>query len=204
LKASIRFFSTHTIRLNFLGVILCSGTFTAGIEAQQLSQHDTIKVIATSVSDPFETASVGMGLGLDMGGIGANIIVYPIHHLGLFAGLGYAFAGAGVNAGLKVRLVSANSNPKVIPYWIAMYGYNTALIVENRTELSKLFYGGTLGLGIDINQRPQQKFFISISLLVPIRNKETREEYANDNYINIKHDPFPLAGSIGIRFAVQK
>jgi hypothetical protein len=89
----------------------------------------------------YNRATAGLGFGLDYGGIGANVTVYPQKNIGLFAGVGYAFAGLGYNAGVKLRLTPKK---RFTPFFTAMYGYNTAVIVSNNSmysfdNLSKLF-----------------------------------------------------------------
>ena len=92
-----------------------------------------------NISDPLKTdfASVGVGVGLNFGGIGANLLVYPTKNIGLFAGAGYAIAGTGYNVGTKLRLVPSEAYFKIHPYCMLMYGYNTVIAVSNAEEYSK-------------------------------------------------------------------
>ena len=51
-------------------------------------------------------ASIGVGLGLDNGGIGINAAAYIQKNIALFAGLGYNFYETSYNVGTKLRLLS--------------------------------------------------------------------------------------------------
>src|SRR5208283_3104239 len=99
-----------------------------------------------------EQASIGVGLGLDYGGIGAHFLYYPQKNLGLFVGLGDAIAGIGYNVGLKLKFL-ADHNNTVSPYLIGMYGYYAAIDITNATQYNKLFYGPTIGFGLDFRFR---------------------------------------------------
>src|SRR5215467_12201607 len=87
-----------------------------------------------------DVVSLGLGLGFDYGGIGANVTVYPTKNIGLFFGGGYVIAGFSYNAGLRYRFIS--KKPSVVdPFFMAMYGYNAAVAVSDNKDLNKVFYG---------------------------------------------------------------
>ena len=148
----------------------------------------------------------GPGFGFDYGGIGANIMAYPQKNIGIFFGGGYAFAGFGYNAGVKLRL-SPEKSGVVNPFLMAMYGYNAAVAVSDYSQYNKLFYGPTIGFGIDIrSKKPSSKGFLSISLMVPIRNADAQ------NYIDLLksqygyvfvNDLIPIGFSIGYKFILN-
>ncbi len=149
-----------------------------------------------------EQASVGVGSGLDYGGIGAHISYYPQKNLGLFLGLGDAIAGFGYNAGLKLKFL-ADRNYTVSPYIVGMYGYYAAVDVTNATQLNKLFYGPTIGFGLDFRFNRESNGYWSVALLIPIRNTDPQ------NYINnlVNNDGAtsvaslsPVSFSIGYNF----
>ncbi len=96
-----------------------------------------------------DVTSLGIGFGLDYGGMGGSIMYYPQKSIGLFAGVGYAFAGLGFNAGLKFRFISDEATTFFAPHALAMYGYNAAIGVTNATHLNKIFSGLSLGIGLD-------------------------------------------------------
>ncbi len=56
-----------------------------------------------------------------------------------------------------------------------MYGYNTAISVANATRYNKLFYGITIGCGLDIKFKPTHHSYMSIGILVPLRGAEVND-----------------------------
>jgi hypothetical protein len=152
-----------------------------------------------------DKASFGFGYGQDFGGLGANVIIYPQKNIGLFLGGGYAFAGFGYNAGIKVRLTN-NSSSKVNPFAIGMYGYNAAISVTNAEQFNKLFYGSTIGIGVDFLSRPGIPGYLSIALLIPFRNSEVND-YINDlktnHGVEFKSELLPVTFSFGYRFIIN-
>jgi hypothetical protein len=148
-----------------------------------------------------DKATFGIGAGLDYGGFGANLSVYPSKNFGLFGGVGYALAGVGYNVGAKVRFISEES--RVVPFLTGMYGYNTAFVVTNATQLNKFFYGPSFGVGFDFH-RPQKTGYMSLGITVPVRGSDV------DNYIAdlrsqgvVISSPSPVTISIGYRFILQ-
>lgn len=153
-----------------------------------------------------DIVNFGPGFGFDYGGIGANLMVYPQKNIGIFFGGGYAIAGFGFNAGAKFRL-SPERSKVVNPFLMAMYGYNAGVAIADNPDLNKLFYGPTLGLGIDIRSRkPSSKGFLTLALMVPIRNADAQ------NYIDLlksqygatfTNDLIPIGFSIGYKFILN-
>jgi len=76
--------------------------------------------------------SIGLGIGLDCGGIGMNTTFFPQRDVGIFAGAGYALLGLSWNAGLKFRAISDRPAVAVSPFILAMFGYNTAIVIGNQ------------------------------------------------------------------------
>jgi hypothetical protein len=148
--------------------------------------------------------SAGLGFGLDYGGFGANLLVYPQKNIGFFAGVGYALVAMGYNGGVKLRLTSPKTN--VDPYLLAMYGYNTAFMVSGASEYNRLFNGPSFGIGIDLGQKPGKFGYWALTILVPVRSSEF-EDYKNDliNRGIIEEDVFmlPIAFSFGYRFVIR-
>jgi hypothetical protein len=152
-----------------------------------------------------DAVNLGIGLGQDYGGIGANIMVYPQRNIGIFFGGGYAFAGFGWNAGLKGRLIS--DEPHVAtPFLLAMYGYNAAYAVSGNSSLNKIFYGPTFGVGLDLRSKKlSSRGFWSFAILVPIRSSEV------DDYRRVLTDEYgvslspliPIGISVGYKFILN-
>jgi hypothetical protein len=151
----------------------------------------------------YDAISAGLGLGLDFGGIGGNFLVYPAKNFGFFAGAGYALAGIGMNGGIKVRQVPDNPEARVSPFLLAMYGYNAAIKVEGATELNKIFYGPTVGLGCDFRGRNQMRGYWSAALLIPFRRPEVDEyikDLKNNHGVVFNNELLPIGFTISYRF----
>jgi len=161
--------------------------------------------------DPVTTipdkVAIGLGRGFDFGGYGANLTVYINKNLGLFAGGGYANVGFGFNGGAKVRFIPYKPNYKLNSFLLLMYGYNSAIAVSEAKEFNKLFYGPTIGLGIDYRPRPYMKRgYFSLAILVPFRGSDVND-YMDDLEANegIKFESglFPVSFSLGYKFILK-
>lgn len=158
---------------------------------------------ATSDERKTDIGTLGIGLGLDHGGIGGNFLVYPQRNIGLFAGVGYAIAGIGFNAGVKFRILPKKSTPSVTPYAICMYGYNTAIYIANAQQYNKLFYGPSIGVGIDIrSRRPTAAGYWSFAILVPFRGSDVQNyinTLQNSDGVTFTNTLLPIGFSIGYK-----
>lgn len=181
------------MKKTYLFLLLFLFSFTVQLNAQE----------EFSVAVPPDKVSVGLGGGLDYGGLGASIMFYPVKSIGLFAGGGYAIAGFGVNAGAKFRLISRKPFSKLTPYAVAMYGYNAAVAVSGASELNKMFYGPSFGAGLDFRSRPEKRGYWSFALLIPVRSQEV-EDYMDDleqnHGVEFSMGLWPVGFSIGYRF----
>jgi hypothetical protein len=160
---------------------------------------------ATPPSNPSpDVFTLGFGFGLDYGGLGVNATVYPQKNIGLFGGVGYALAGTGYNAGIKLRLLPDHGASKVRPFMEAMYGYNAAIAVSGNSQYNKLFYGPSVGAGLDIGSTLKGKANFCLAILVPIRSPDA------NNYINMLRNSYgvsfnklaPIAFSLGCRIVL--
>jgi len=129
-----------------------------------------------------------LGFGLDYGGLGINATVYPQKNIGIFGSVGYALAGAGYNVGVKLRLLPDHGYSKVRPFLEGMYGYNAAVVVSNATQYNKLYYGPSMGFGVDIGSLDKGKANFCAAILIPFRSQDV------NNYIN------ELQNNYGISF----
>jgi hypothetical protein len=149
-----------------------------------------------------DVVSLGVGLGMDFGGIGANLTFYPQKNIGIFGGVGYAIAGTGYNVGIKIRYLSDKS--QLSPFFSAMYGYNAAIAVIDESRYNKLFYGITFGIGMDIYTGKRN--YWSVALHVPIRGSEVEEymdDLENNHNIEFKNGLWPIGFSVGYRFVID-
>lgn len=148
--------------------------------------------------------SIGFGAGLDYGGlIGINFLAYPQKNIGLFGSAGFAMAGVGYNAGLKFRATMKN---RVHPFATGMYGYNAVINVANASHLNKIFYGPTIGSGIDLKSKKRDNIYWTFALLFPLRSSEV------DDYIQVlktrygavfNNELLPFAVSFGFRYVLK-
>lgn len=166
---------------------------------------DSIKYGIIPEPIPFDKASIGFGMGMDYGGFGANVTIFPQQNIGLFAGFGYAMIGLGYNVGVKYRYIP-NSTATILPYAIGMYGYNTAIKVENAIAYNKFFYGATVGVGLDFHSKSASKGYWSIAILVPIRGSEVNNyinDLKNSHGVEFKNNLSPIGFSIGYKIILN-
>jgi hypothetical protein len=150
-------------------------------------------------SERIEKSSIGFGMGLDHGGFGMNIVLYPARNFGVFGGLGYAFAGTGFNAGLKIKLVGVNHKSHVYPYLLGMYGYNAAIAIYDAKEYNKFFYGPSFGLGFDVRQKWEKRGYLTIALIIPVRKSDANDyfDYLEQRGVEFTNKLLPVAFSVG-------
>lgn len=141
--------------------------------------------------------NMGIGVGLDYGGIGTRFTYLPINRIGLFASLGYNLDLLGYNVGSQFRFLPRN---KLQWYLTVMYGYNAVLIVEglNGTKQRATYFGPSGGLGFELNPQKSTAFFWSFEILVPIRPQSFHNTVDDLEQFGIEvKKPFPIAISVG-------
>jgi hypothetical protein len=152
--------------------------------------------------EPESPFNVGIGIGMDYGGLGGKISGFPLKNFGLFAGVGYNLVKAGYNVGGIVRILPGK---KVCPIITGMYGYNAVIVVQGASQYDKVYYGPTFGGGIELHFGNKQKF-MSFGLLVPIRSQEFYDDWdalkANPGIVDTT-DPLPVGISVGYHFKLQ-
>jgi hypothetical protein len=124
---------------------------------------------------PAYNFNVGIGLGLDHGGIGVRLsLIKFTQQFELITGTGYNFVGFGWNAGLLLR---SSPQKSVAAYIIGLYGNNAVIIQENSNpytgsgQQSKAYYGPSFGTGLEFRGRKRKNFF-KLGLFVPIRSEK--------------------------------
>ena len=156
----------------------------------------------TSYQDPESPFNFGVGLGLDYGGIGVKISGYPVKHFGLFGGAGYNLVKVGYNLGAIGRILPGK---RVCPYVTGMYGSNAVIVVQNASNFNKVYYGPTLGGGIELHFGSGQNF-MNFGLLIPIRPQEFYDDWDRIKALpNVTDatDPLPVGISVGYHFKLQ-
>ncbi len=154
-----------------------------------------------------DNSSFGLGFGIDKGGLGGSLILYPQKNIGLFFGLGYPLYGVGYNTGVKFRLTSKKPKSGGVPYLLAIYGYNAGILVMNAPEYNKLFYGPTLGFGFDLHPNRERTGYFSLALLIPIRGSEVNDYIKDleDNHgVEFETVLLPIGISMEYRFVMGR
>jgi len=149
--------------------------------------------------------SLGIGMGQNFGGFGGNLLFYPQENIGFFGGAGYALAGMGYNLGIKARFLPKKKAGTNF-YLLGMYGYNAAVKVENGDQYNKLFYGPSLGFGIDTGKRKYRSGYWTLAIIIPFRAAEVDDyldELEDDHGVTFEQKFFPIAFSVGYRFSLD-
>lgn len=132
------------------------------------------------------TASIGVGFGLDYGGIGMRATLFPLDRVSIFGALGYNLHEAGFNAGFDLNFTPSKRSTGFLS---AMYGYNGVVLSQPYSSLtSKTFYGPSLGLGVKTRTRNGQHFW-TFQMIYPVRDQ--------DFYNMASEKPWPVLFSVG-------
>jgi hypothetical protein len=152
--------------------------------------------------EPENPFNLGLGIGLDYGGIGAKFSGFPVKNFGVFAGVGYNLMKVGYNFGGTVRILPAK---KVCPILTGMYGYNGVIVVDGGSQYNKVYYGPSFGGGIELHFSNRQNF-MNFGLLIPIRPQSFYDDIdalkVNPAISGIT-DPPPFGISVGYHFKLQ-
>jgi hypothetical protein len=160
-----------------------------GVEAATAQSNDK------SNEHPMTGVYLGLGLGLEYGGIGLKVEYLPITHLGLFLGMGYNLADLGVNAGLSYKIIA---HAKVTPIINVMYGFNTVVDTGFYYGTGSIaYYGLSFGAGVDIRTGKASNKF-SLSILYPVRSSQYKDRMNGSNSSNPA-----IAASIGFNFSLR-
>lgn len=142
---------------------------------------------------------IGIGIGMDYGGIGMRGTFIPIEKLGLFASAGYNFNDLGFNAGVQWRF----PKNRHAFFLTGMYGYNAVLIVNEGIEDKGTYYGVSLGGGYQLHVGRKRNYW-NWELLVPIRNSNFHDDYEMLQKIGASPGDFlPVTFSVGFHFKIN-
>ena len=162
-----------------------------------------LQPVVSTIPNPPDKLALGVGLGYDFGGYGVNATYYLQRSVGVFGGVGYTPAGVGYNGGVKLRVLTNKEPTKVVPFFIAMYGYYAAIAPKNYSYYNRIYKGPTLGLGVDYRPGNSKFGYITGTILASIRNMDP-QNYINylTNFqgINPNHKIHPVTVSIGYKF----
>jgi len=146
--------------------------------------------------------NIGLGIGLDYGGIGGRITFLPVKRLALFAAVGYALVDFGYNVGAQLRIIPDNN---FCPTFGVMYGYNGVIKVQNASMYDKIYYGTSISGGLEMHFGGKQSF-MNVELIVPFRSQAFYDDWDSlkqNSSVSIQSDPLPIAFSICYHFALK-
>lgn len=152
----------------------------------------------TQAGDPSEDegkGDIGIGLGMDYGGLGGRFAVRPAPPVALFAGLGYNLAGFGYNVGASWRI---SPGSRTVPYFSAMYGYNAVVVILDQSSLSKTYYGPTVGFGLEFHARRNPANYFNLEILMPFRDSAYEGYLNNLKFLGYQFsEAWPVGISLG-------
>ena len=143
------------MKLRFLLIVLFIYNITNG---QKITSEDKV--------------FLGIGLGLDYGGIGLRSEFVITKNASIFGGAGYNLVNVAYNVGSIYNFLPYK---RVCPTFLAMYGYNAAIKFPEWQNRSKSYYGFTVGAGCQIKDRDFKNRW-AIEILVPFRNNDFKND----------------------------
>lgn len=141
-------------------------------------------------------ANLGIGLGLDYGGlIGARFTYMVVPKFGLFGSVGYVLVGPGFNFGATYKFMS---DKRVVPTLGAMYGYNAAVKVTGDFEFEEIYLGPSISAGIEVKGKKNVRNYWNFELVIPFRSGDYERDMDRLNSMDVDMtDLPPVAFSIG-------
>ncbi len=195
--------------MTFLNKI--SGGFIPLLAAAFLTQ--SIPVHAQSATSKMSRESkvhIGLGLGMDFGGMGIKVEYLPVRYVGVFGGLGYNFSALGFNGGVHLRPLP---DKKIQPLVLVMYGYNGVINIQGSNNqlaaaglegVNKTYYGFTAGIAGELKVgRKGNRLYLGV--LHPFRNETFQQNYdkvRNSNQVTVKQELLPVTFSFGFNWAM--
>jgi hypothetical protein len=157
--------------------------------------------------DSYDRTSIGLGYGPDFSGAGISILRYASNkHIGIFGGVGVTAAGVAMDGGVKLRLLLLEYKAKINPFLLGMYGYNGAVSVANNSSYNKIFYGTTVGIGLDLKFRPNSRGYWTWAWMFTSTNLKEMEYMRyleNDKQVVFPTRPNAFRFSIGYRYRLN-
>lgn len=155
--------------------------------------------------------NLGVGYGIDYGGIGGRLCILPLERLQVFGALGYFLDDVCFNTGASTRLVTKT---RFIPYFGAMYGNNAYIISKDRqvstapNKASKpenhyyRYYGASLNAGLECWITPST--FLNFELLIPFAGSTFKEDVQTltnkfSSYVIEESDKIGISAGIHFR-----
>lgn len=179
---------------------ICIMLLTSNVKAIDLNFYNNKEDTIKNKSD-YPKVSVGIGMGLDYGGIGGRLTSLAYKNLSLFVGFGYNLSDAGVNIGASLRLLP---NKFICPTISGIYGYNAVILITGARNSKQTYYGGSLGFGFELRSK-KLKNYLSFGFYIPFRSqtyeKDMRALRQNPN-IKITKEPEDAIVTLGYHFII--
>jgi hypothetical protein len=144
---------------------------------------------------------IGVGVGMDYGGLGGKFEYMFADFTGLFVGVGTNFNGLGINGGAVFKPL----HKKILtPYFIGMYGYTATIRVQNASQYDMTDYGFSLGGGISFKTLNLNVW--QIGIVAPFRSEEFKNhyEYLKDHpYIELENSLLPIQFTLGFKMLIN-
>jgi hypothetical protein len=167
----------------------------------KISAQDTIQKITVIKKMELHKHDLGLGLGLDYGGIiGAKCAFIPVPFLSVFGGVGIQLGGIGWNTGITWHILPVMLNHTFRPNIKIMYGINSSFYIEGKSEYNRQFTGFTPGCGLEMRFGRNKKHGMDVDLNFPLRTPGFWSHYntvKNDPNVEKLNEPLPVAISIG-------
>ncbi len=188
-------------KYTFLFLMLLIGMHQ--VAAQQVFKYETIAK-TNSVQQERNQLDLGLGLGIDLGGlIGAQLEYIPIKHLGLFASGGFYFIQAGWQLGVKGYIMPKITAKPFRVYVTGMYGTNAAIYIVGSDKYNAVYTGSTFGAGMEIRFGKKKTSGLNVALLYPVRAQEYEDNLnamKSDPGIQDIQEPLPVGLSVAYHF----
>jgi hypothetical protein len=163
-----------------------------------------IQAMPDSVAKKFEiarTLDVGLGFGLDYGGLfGGRVTYTPIPYIGIFGCAGIMLDGTGWEAGAKGYFIRKTSMKVFRPYIKAMYDVNSEIYIKGDDRYNKLYPGFSAGPGMEFRFGRFKSHGINLDLNFPVRSTEYYDDLndiKNNPFVTIESEPGPVTISFG-------
>lgn len=154
----------------------------ADIYYQQIHKIKNVQSLNPNLYYPFY---MGLGIGLDYGGLGMKINWYPARYTGLVIGVGHNFLEPAFSIGIKGRYYRYGRI--VSPYLQLLYGYLLLHFQELITTKEKVFYGMNFGGGIDLFFNRTNNIGANLGLQAYFYNQEAKKLVNRSELNLVKH-----------------
>jgi hypothetical protein len=142
--------------------------------------------------------SIGVGAGLEYGGLGVRFSGPVSKHFALFAGTGYNFLDIALTGGVSYEpILEGTIRPEVV----VMYGAN-AVITDSELlhpRFGRTYYGPSVGAGIHYHIGTNDNF-VNLKAIFPFTSSEYQDALDEDS--NAKTIPFYV--SVGFHMAIGR